>query len=165
MTTTKSRAEDLAEQLDDDAHWAESEGKAEWFNACAAELRRLASVEAERDRLNRLLDEAVTRNDQMTDWFKSAQQKAARAMEARDRLASECEALRKDAERYRWLRDTLHASVGGGVEVNDRRLVYEDPEPGEAVRVFWYPNTPVGFNQSTADTLDKAIDAAREAQP
>ena len=74
--------------------------------------------------------------------------------------AAEIEALRADAERYRWLRDTLHKAVGGGVEVNDARLVYEVPEPGESVRVYWYPDTPVGFYESEADTLDAAIDAA-----
>ena len=67
---------------------------------------------------------------------------------------------RNDAERYRWLRETLHKAVGSGVEVNDRRLVYEEVEPGEAVRIYWYPDTPVGFYESKADTLDDAIDAA-----
>lgn len=69
--------------------------------------------------------------------------------------------LRADAERYRWLRDTLHKAVGGGVEVNDRKLVYEEAAPGEEVRVYWYPDTPVGFYQSHGATLDAAIDAAR----
>lgn len=75
------------------------------------------------------------------------------------------EANRRDAERYRWLRDTLHGAVGGGVEVNDARLVYEEPEPGEAVRVYWYPHTPVGFNHVIACTLDEAIDEAMKGSP
>lgn len=65
----------------------------------------------------------------------------------------------------RWLRDTLHGAVGGGIEVNDDRLVYQEAEPGEEVRVFWYPVTPVGFYDSKASTLDEAIDRARDAQP
>lgn len=69
--------------------------------------------------------------------------------------------LKVDAERYRWLRDTLHSAVGGGVTVNDERLVYQTPEPGEEVRVYWYPATPVGFYESKAATLDEAVDAAR----
>lgn len=70
---------------------------------------------------------------------------------------------RRDAARYRWLRATLERSVGGGVEVNDERLVYQQPEPGEEVRVFWYPDTPVGFYQCHGATLDAAIDAAMAA--
>lgn len=66
----------------------------------------------------------------------------------------------KDAARYRWLRDTFSKAVGGGIEVNDAKLVYEEPEPGRAVRLYWYPHTPVGFNESAADTLDEAVDGA-----
>ena len=74
----------------------------------------------------------------------------------------------RDAARYRWLRDTLHgAKAGGGIEVNDALQVYEDPIPGEEVRIYWYLHTPVGFHQITASTLDEAIDegltAARPA--
>lgn len=69
-----------------------------------------------------------------------------------------------DAQRYRWLRDTLHgAKAGGGVEVNDALQVYEQPKPGEVVRIYWYPDTPVGFCEIEADTLDAAIDAAGTA--
>jgi hypothetical protein len=77
------------------------------------------------------------------------------------RLHAEVEALLTDAKRYRWLRDTLHSAVGGGVTVNDERLVYQTPEPGEEVRVYWYPDTPVGFYESKAATLDEAVDSAR----
>ena len=76
------------------------------------------------------------------------------------KLKAENEALRKDAQRYRWLRDVMSKSIGGGVEVNDAALVYETSEPGEEVRVYWYPNTPIGFYDSKGSTLDEAIDAA-----
>ena len=64
----------------------------------------------------------------------------------------------RDAARYRWLRDTLATAVGGGVEVNDEKLVYETPEPGKEVRVFWYPSTPIGFYEVYGTTLDEAVD-------
>lgn len=72
--------------------------------------------------------------------------------------------LELDAKRYRWLRDTMTIAVGGGVEVNDQKLVYEEVPAGEAVRLYWYPDTPVGFHEVKADTLDAAIDAAMEAK-
>jgi hypothetical protein len=73
--------------------------------------------------------------------------------------------IAQDAARYRWMREVFTRSVGAGIEVNDDRLVYEQPEPGKAVRVYWYPNTPVGFDEAFGDSLDEAIDAAmREAQ-
>ena len=75
-------------------------------------------------------------------------------------LDSQLAEAKKDAERYRWLRDTLTSAVGGGVRVNDAALVYEESEPCEAVQVYWYPDTPVGFYESKADSLDEAIDAA-----
>lgn len=69
----------------------------------------------------------------------------------------------RDAERYRWLRDTLHgAKAGGGVEVNDQLQVYEEPVPGEEVRIYWYLHTPVGFHEVMASTLDEAIDEAMQ---
>ena len=66
----------------------------------------------------------------------------------------------EDLRRFRWLARTLEGAVGGGVEVNDERLVYERPEPGKEVRVYWYPNTPVGFNDAHGSTLREAIDDA-----
>jgi hypothetical protein len=71
--------------------------------------------------------------------------------------------LKRDAERYRWLRDTLHKAVGSGIEVNYLRLCYEEPEPGKEVRIYWYPDTPIGFYESHGETLDAAIDAAMPA--
>ena len=79
-------------------------------------------------------------------------------------LESQLAEEKKDAERYRWLRRTLENSVGGGVEVNDQKLVYEQPEEGEAVRVYWYPDTPIGFYESKSDTLDEAVDAAMTSE-
>jgi hypothetical protein len=77
----------------------------------------------------------------------------------------EREKAEQDARRYRALRDLLQGAVGAGVEVNDERLVYEEPRPGEAVRLYWYPYTPVGFNEVKADTLDEVVDfAIREAR-
>ncbi len=75
-------------------------------------------------------------------------------------IKAENESLKSDAERYWWLRDVMSKSIGGGVEVNDAALVYETSEPGEEVRVYWYPNTPIGFYDSKGSTLDEAIDKA-----
>ncbi|HEP6426948.1 TPA: hypothetical protein VDB83_001219 [Burkholderia cenocepacia] len=74
------------------------------------------------------------------------------------------EADRRDAERYRIIRDTLSKAVGGGVEMNDERLVYQEPVPGEEVRIFWYPYTPVGFSEVHGADLDSAADALALAQ-
>ncbi|NSX18127.1 hypothetical protein HTY52_28905, partial [Cupriavidus taiwanensis] len=68
----------------------------------------------------------------------------------------------RDAARYRWLRDTLTSAVGGGIEVNDDALVYQKAEPGKEVRVYWYPDTPVGFYDAHGSTIDAAIDAAAQ---
>lgn len=78
--------------------------------------------------------------------------------EAAEQIVHEME---RDAARYRWLRDTLTAAVGGGIEVNDDALVYQEAEPGKEVRVYWYPDTPVGFYEAHGSTIDNAIDAAR----
>ncbi len=85
-------------------------------------------------------------------------------LEDMNRLEAENAELRKDAERYRWLRDRLHSAVGGGIEVNDAALVYEECDPEDVVRLYWYPVTTVGFNEVKAATIDEAIDAAKEAQ-
>jgi len=76
-------------------------------------------------------------------------------------LRSMVEALAVDAGRYRWLRDTVATSVACGFEANDEKLVYEDPLPGTEVRIYWYPDTPIGFYESRGSNLDEAVDAAR----
>lgn len=98
------------------------------------------------------------------------------------RLRAEVEALRVDAERYRWLRDsddcaisvnhnehhTVYISVEQAIEQSPN--YYEDVSAEEKQRMIdadsiWtvnvYPNTPVGFNVYHGATLDTAIDAAR----
>lgn len=65
---------------------------------------------------------------------------------------------KRDAERWRAVRDTLSGAVGAGIEVNDERLIYQEPVPGEEVRIFWYPHTPVGFCEVHGSTLDGAAD-------
>jgi hypothetical protein len=73
-------------------------------------------------------------------------------------LVAMVEAAQEDAEKYRWLRATLEgAKCGGGVEVNSDLQVYEKPEPGEEVRIYWYQETPVGFYHVEAATLDEAV--------
>ncbi|MDN7490521.1 hypothetical protein QZM35_22680 [Burkholderia sp. AU45274] len=74
------------------------------------------------------------------------------------------EADRRDAERWRVIRNTLSKAVGAGIEVNDERLVYQEPVPGEEVRIFWYPHTPVGFYEVHGADLDSAADALALAQ-
>ena len=70
-------------------------------------------------------------------------------------------ALRKDAERYRWLRETLQSAKGGAyVTVNEHLSYYEKPEIGKEVKIQWYPITPIGFYIVEESTLDAAIDAA-----
>ena len=80
--------------------------------------------------------------------------------DVRDLFAS-YQSVREDAARLDWLSSTLESAVGGGVEVNDDRLVYLEPEKGKEVRVFWYPETPVGFTQFFGSTIREAIDRAR----
>ena len=95
MTTTKSRAEELADAL------AERGGLTgivltRDVDAAIDELRRLASVDAEREILQRKVSE------QALQWL-SLDGQANELMAELERLKAECEGLRKDAERYRWL--------------------------------------------------------------
>ncbi|WP_333998240.1 hypothetical protein [Burkholderia orbicola] len=78
-----------------------------------------------------------------------------------NQLRAELEAAaadKRDAERWRAVRATLSGAVGAGIEMNDERLVYQEPVPGEEVRIFWYPHTPVGFCEVHGSTLDGAAD-------
>lgn len=72
----------------------------------------------------------------------------------------------KDAKRYQFLSKVLTlARAGGGIEVNDKRQIYEEPVPGEEVRLYWYPITPVGFQEYKGRTIDEVVDAAMEEWP
>ena len=98
-------------------------------------------------------------------------------------LCAEVDDLRKDAERYRWLRD--NAAHSFTVSRDDHKASYmpadeymecsdgyyagidnAERETMAATNTIWtvhiYPNTPVGFNVYHAATLDAAIDAAKE---
>ena len=67
----------------------------------------------------------------------------------------------EDAARYRWLRDTMMAAKGGAsIECHSEWAYYEQCEAGKAVRIQWYPNTPVGFLLTESDSFDEAVDAA-----
>jgi hypothetical protein len=70
----------------------------------------------------------------------------------------------KDAERYAAIRKLLTEAVGAGIEANDPRLYYEQPEPGEEFRLYWYPDTPIGSYEIKGSTLDEVADAAIEAE-
>lgn len=86
------------------------------------------------------------------------------AADAITTLQAELEQCRKDAERYAWLRKTLESAKGSGsIDVNSERAYYETPEEGKQVRIQWYPDTPVGFYVSEAETIDAAIDKAMES--
>jgi hypothetical protein len=72
----------------------------------------------------------------------------------------------RDAARYRWLRNILSTAKGGaGVQVNEALGVYEKPKAGEEVRLYWYPATPVGFNEILASSLDDAVDEGLRNHP
>ncbi len=86
MTQTPTKAEELAARLE--SGWCPIESPADMERA-AAELRRLAAVEAERDDLKLALAHTVRL---VQDWTQSAY-----AMEA------ERDALRADSERWRSL--------------------------------------------------------------
>lgn len=103
-------------------------------------------------------------------------------------LAAEAErdALRADAERYRWLRDLKCCSFTLGHNdahapsymtasdwIDDNPEWFADTPDAELRRMrdsntIWtlrvYPRTPVGFDMWCAATLDAAIDAARAAK-
>lgn len=75
------------------------------------------------------------------------------------------EELEADAARYRFLVATMQSAKGvASLEVNREFAYYEMPEPGEEVRLQWYPDTPVGFYLSAASTIDAAIDKAMKEQ-
>lgn len=64
------------------------------------------------------------------------------ARRQRDQLKAENEALRKDAERYRWVRDSAY----GAETIDGLRIMFEAPMPEGAVA-------------TSAEKLDMAVDA------
>lgn len=90
---------------------------------------------------------------------------SAESVEARERiLFARIADLEADAARWRTLRELSQSAVSVLVFINDAALNYSTPEPGEAVRIIVYPDTPVGSVDYSGDTLDDAIDAARGAK-
>lgn len=157
--TTKTEALRLAAWLLDNAtHLNHAEA--------AAELRRLSSVEAERDhykaRCEALTDDALSRvmdasEDELNAALKlegkdpdDTARLAGQAIELalltaeRDRLAAECEALRADAERWREARKGARCNSIDGAAWLD---------------LGKYP-WPLVSLPETADYADAAIDAA-----
>ena len=51
----------------------------------------------------------------------------------------------------------MDLSVGGGIDINDNPLCYEDNEPEGRVRIYWYPDSPVSFFEVRADTISEAM--------
>ena len=112
--------------------------------------------------------EALRLADDMSLSYHSQTQKNEIATELRrqhdeiEQLKAERDALKADAERYRWLRDTFAAAKAGAIlSVNEPLTVYEEPDLGAEVRMQWFPHTPSSFVYVSHSTLDAAIDAAR----
>ena len=72
--------------------------------------------------------------------------------------------LEADAGKMTHLRRLLHDCLSASIFVNDAALNYKKPEPGCAVKIVIYPETAVGSVEYCGDTLDAAIDAAREGE-
>lgn len=118
-------------------------------------LAALSAVTAERDRLLIDLERAHrATNSERMDWAREFQRRNA-VQEERDRLRAEVEALRKDAERYRWLRNTAMetADVAPAVLMVDGECkpAFDDPGYGH-------------ISAKSGATLDAAIDAAMAAK-
>ncbi len=106
---TQTNAQRLADELD-----AECDSLA---SSAAAELRRLDAIE---QRHNEMLAHPCS------EWDHKAYQQAIANLRAENaQLRAELEAVRRDAERYRWLR--LHSYV----EVNCDSQRSEDWEPSQ----------------------------------
>lgn len=149
----------LVERLRERADKMATSGNAAVLREAAAAL---AARDAEVARLTQLQRMSDLNYDALEKVLRSREKNLADALIRAERAEAERDAAFADAARYQWLRDTLHgAKAGGGVEVNDKLQVYEKPADGEEVRVYWYPDTPVGFCEFYAPTLDAAIDGAR----
>jgi hypothetical protein len=106
MADTKHPAEVLAQETEQ----AEDAYDLPGVKRAADMLRRIPALESERDALKETLHDELAENlalrelggagpdEGMTQFLR-------RVIAERDRLLAEVEAMRKDAERYRWLRD------------------------------------------------------------
>lgn len=100
MSTTTNEAERLLDLCLMTAYAARSAAavqRAPCYEALLAELRRLAAVEVERDNLRYEVAEMKREFANRGGMLELVKQR-------RDELEAENEALRADAERYRWLR-------------------------------------------------------------
>lgn len=71
--------------------------------------------------------------------------------------------VEKDAERYRALHTLMQNAKGSAsIEVNQHLAYYETAEPGQEVKLQWYPDTPIGFYTIEGATLDAVADEAVE---
>lgn len=125
---------------------------------------RRADFEPTREQLEAFIQRAHFRHgwENLESW---ARRMAEQAVEEINELQAEVQALREDAQRYRKLCDILHsAKAGGGLEVNERLQVCEIPEGGKEVRLYWYPDTSVGFYEVEGATITEVIDAAKEQE-
>ena len=70
-------------------------------------------------------------------------------------------ATEKDAARYRAIRTLMESAKGSAsIEVNQYLAYYDTCEPGEEVKLQWYPDTPIGFYTIEASTFDAMADRA-----
>lgn len=140
-----STTEDIAHELD--RLWEQLDPVDDWrpvLDKAAAELRRLAAVEAERDALM-----AAIGNKLLADFTAKHGEPIPIVIE-RDQLRAEVEALRADAERWRAMRGFILASN----VVGEYGMRYTASRPHES---------GVGrYEWKTAETIDAAIDEARK---
>jgi hypothetical protein len=70
----------------------------------------------------------------------------------------------RDAARFRAIRHLMQTAKGSAsIEVNQHLAYYDQCEPGEEVKLQWYPDTPIGFYTIEGHTLDDVADQAVEA--
>jgi hypothetical protein len=48
---------------------------------------------------------------------------------------------------------------------NGESRVADAAPPGESVRIYWYPDTPIGFHDVKADSFDDAVDQLPSPKP
>lgn len=66
---------------------------------------------------------------------------------------------------WNWLANIFTKSVGGGIEIHYEELAYLESPSGKQVRIYWYPNTPIGFNEVFGRTVEEAIQRGMEEYP